>query len=125
MLRAVNAVFNIQMAAKRATGARQLGNFFGNGTALQLAKQKELCVLAVVEIDDAIAVLQGAQPGGMNAAQVTRLQQARANLVAASTNNTLGSRQNQIGVALNLLDLADTEIAPNINFNIGSGTLMN
>jgi hypothetical protein len=125
MLRAVNAVFNIQMAAKRATGARQLGNFFGNGTALQLAKQKELCVLAVVEIDDAIAVLQGAQGGALNPTQVTRLQSARTGLIAASTNNTLGSRQNQIGVAINDLDLADTEIAPNINFNIGSGTLMN
>jgi hypothetical protein len=124
-LRATNAVFNIQMAAKRATGARSLGNFFGNGNALQLAKQKELCVLAVVEIDDAIAVLQGAPGGTVNPTQVARLQTARTNLVAASTNNTLGSRQNQIGVAINALDLADTEIAPNINFNIGSGTLMN
>jgi hypothetical protein len=37
----------------------------------------------------------------------------------------VGSRQNQLGVALNTLDLADTEIAPNINFTIDSGTLMN
>lgn len=125
MLRATNAVFNIQMAFKRAEGARILGNAFGNGTALQLAKQKELCVLAIVEIDDAISVLQGAQGGALNAAQVTRLQTARSNLVAASTNNTLGARQNQIGLALNALDLADTEIAPNMTFNIGSGTLMN
>jgi hypothetical protein len=125
MLRAVNAVFNIQMAFKRAEGARIMGNVFGNGTALQLAKQKELCVLAVAEIDDAIAVLQQAPTGAINPTQITRLQSARSNLVAASTNNTLGSRQNQIGLALNSLDLADTEIAPNINFNIGSGTLMN
>jgi hypothetical protein len=124
MLRATNAVFNIQMATKRATGARQLGNFFGNGNALQLAKQKRLVVLAIVEIDDAIAVLQGASGGALNAAQVTRLQQARTQLVSASTNNNLGSRQNQIGTALNLLDLADSEIAPNMNFIIGSGTLM-
>ena len=125
MLRAVNAVFNIQMAFKRAEGARIIGNAFGNGTALQLAKQKELCSLAIFEIDDAISVLQGAQGGALNAAQVTRLQTARSNLVLASTNNTFGTRQNQIGLALNALDLADTEITANINFNIGSGTLMN
>jgi hypothetical protein len=125
MLRAVNAVFNIQMATRRALGARSLGNFFGNGNALQLAKQKELIVLAIVELDDALAVLQGAQGGALNAAQVTRIQQARALLVSASTNNTLTSRQTQIGSAFNLLDLADTEIAPNVTFNIGSGTLMN
>ena len=131
LLRAVNAVFNIQMAAKRASGSRQIGNVFGNGTALQLQKQKELCTLAVVEIDDAIAVLQGnsivGSPvgGTINPTQVARLQTARTNLVSCSTNNTAGSRMSQIGVAINMLDLADTEIAPNINFNIGSGTLMN
>jgi hypothetical protein len=131
MLRAVNAVFNIQMAAKRATGSRQIGNVFGNGTALQLQKQKELCSLAVVEIDDAIAVLQGNGTvgvpvgGTINPAQVTRLQTARTSLVACTTNNTAGSRLSQIGTALNALDLADTEIAANINFNIGNGTLMN
>ena len=56
---------------------------------------------------------------------MTRLQTARTNLVACSTNNTLGTRQTQLSVAINSLDLADTEIAANINFNIGSGTLMN
>jgi len=124
-LRAVNAVFNIQMAAKRLTGSRGIGNAFGNGTALQLAKQKELIVLAIVEIDDAIAVIQGAQGGALNPTQLSRLQSARTTMVAASTNNTAGSRLNQIGVALNQLDLADTEIAPNVFFTIGNGTLMN
>jgi hypothetical protein len=124
-LRAVNAVFNIQMAFKRAEGARIMGNVFGNGTALQLAKQKELVVLARIEVDDAIRVLQTAPNSTINPAQITRLQNARANLVSASTNNTLGSRQTQIATALNLLDLADTEISANVNFIIGSGTLMN
>jgi len=63
--------------------------------------------------------------GTINPTQVARLQTARTNLVSCSTNNTAGSRMSQIGVAINMLDLADTEIAPNINFNIGSGTLMN
>jgi hypothetical protein len=82
-------VFNIQMAFKRAEAARIMANFFGNGTVLQLTKQKQLIVLARVELDDAIFVLQGAQGGALNAAQVSRLQSARASLVSASTNNTL------------------------------------
>lgn len=124
-LRAINAIFNVQMAIKRAEGARTIGNIFGNGTALQLAKQKELAVLARVEVDDAIAVLQGAQGGALNPGQVTRLQNARTQLIAASTNNTLGSRQTQLATAMNLLDLADSEISANVSFNIGAGTLMN
>jgi hypothetical protein len=108
----------------RRTQPFALANFFGNGNALQLAKQQRLAVLARVEVDDAIAVLQGAQGGALNSAQVTRLQTARTNLVSASTNNTLGSRQVQLQNAVNAMDLADTEIAPNINFTIGSGTLM-
>jgi hypothetical protein len=125
-LRATNAVFNIQIALKRIEGARGIGNFFGgNGTALQLQKQKELAVLARVEVDDAIAVLQGAQGGALHSAQITRLQSARTNLIAASTNNTFGSRQSQLGLALNSLDLADTEIAANMSFTMGPGNLMN
>jgi hypothetical protein len=109
-LRATNAVFNVQMASKRLQGSQAVGNRFGNN---QLA-----------EVDDAIAVLQGAPGGTINPAQVTRLQAARSNIVAAATNTNLGSRMTQIGVALNELDMADTGIAPNINFTIGPGTLM-
>jgi hypothetical protein len=69
-------------------------------------------------------VLQGAPGGTINPAQVARLEAARSNIVAASSNNNFGSRMNQIGVALNELDLADTGIAPNISFTIGTGTLM-
>jgi len=124
-LRAVNAVFNIQMAFKRAEGSRIMGNVFGNGSALQLQKQKELVLLAIVEIDDARSVLQGAQGGALNSAALTRLNTARASLVSASTNNTAGSRLSQIGTALNELDLADTSISANTSFIIGNGTLMN
>jgi hypothetical protein len=120
-LRATNAVLNIQMAFKRAEGARILGNAFGNQ---HLAVQQRIVVLAIVELDDALEVMQGAQGGPLNPAEITRLQTARSNLVAASTNGNAGQRQNQIGVALNLLDLADTGIAANMNFQIGPGTLM-
>jgi hypothetical protein len=120
-LRATNAIFNIQMAFKRLEGSRGVGNVFGNN---QLAVQQRLLVLARREVDDAIAVLQGAPGGTINSAQVTRLQNARSNIVAASTNGNFGGRMNQIGLAINQLDLADTEIAANVNFIIGPGTAM-
>jgi hypothetical protein len=120
-LRATNAVFNVQMAFKRLQGSQGVGNQFGNN---QLAVQQRLLVLARVEVDDAIEVLQGAPGGTINPAQVTRLQTARSNIVAASSNNNFSQRMNLIGVALNELDLADTGIAPNIHFTIGAGTLM-
>jgi hypothetical protein len=120
-LRATNAIFNIQMAFKRLEGSRDVGNVFGNN---QLAVQRRLLVLARVEVDDAIRVLQGAPGGTINSAQVTRLQNARSNIVAASTNTNFGGRMNQIGLAINQLDLADTEMAANMTFIIGTGTLM-
>ena len=120
-LRATNAVFNVQMAFARLQGSQGVGNQFGNN---ELAVQQRLLVLARVEVDDALEVLQGAPGGTINSAQVARLQIARSNIVAASTNNNFTTRMSQIGVALNELDMADTAIAANINFTIGAGTLM-
>jgi hypothetical protein len=120
-LRATNAVFNIQMAFKRVQGSQGVGNRFANN---QLAVQQRLLVLARVELDDALRVLRGAPGSVINPTQVSRLEFARSNIVAASTNNNFSARMNLIGVALNELDMADDGIAPNINFNIGAGTLM-
>ena len=121
-LRATNAVFNIQMASKRLQGARTIANQFGNS---QLNVQQRILGLALVELDDAIEVLESAPGGRINPNQIDNfLASGRANIVAASTNNNAGSRMNQINVAINMLDLADTYIAANINFQIGSGTLM-
>ena len=120
-LRAANAVFNIQMTFKRLQGSQGVGNRFGNN---QLAVQQRLLVLARVELDDAIRVLRGAPGTVINPTQVSRLEFARSNIVAASTNTNFSARMNLIGVALNELDMADDAIAPNINFTIGAGTLM-
>ena len=120
-LRATNAVFNVQMAFKRLQGAQGVGNQFGNN---QLAVQQRLLVLARVEVDDAIEVLQGAPGGTINPAQVAGLQvRVRTSSPPART-TTSPQRMNLIGVALNELDMADTAIAANINFTIGAGTLM-
>jgi hypothetical protein len=120
-LRAINAVFNAQMAFKRAEAARILGNLQGNASQ---AVQVRLINLAIVELDDAIAVLQGAQGGALNSAAITRFQSARSQLITARSNNSASSRTAQVGVALNDIDLGDNGISANANFNIGAGTMM-
>lgn len=120
-LRGVNAIFNIQMASKRALGARDLGNMFLN---LHLSTQQTLLTLAREELDDAIAVLSGAQGGSLNPTQLTLLQQARTFLNTAITQTNVGLRQQAITNAFNKLDQADTGISANINFTMGNGTLM-
>ena len=57
-LRAVNAVFNIQMATKRLQGS-QHRQPLRQRHASQLAVQRRLLSLAIVEVDDAISVLRG------------------------------------------------------------------
>jgi mono/diheme cytochrome c family protein len=120
-LRAVNAVFNIQMAFKRVEGARIMGNVFGNNN---LTMQRQLLTLAREELDDAIRVLQGAQGGSLNATQLTRVSEARTFLNNGIATTSLGVRQQAAGDALNRLDLADTGISANIVFTMGQGTLM-
>ena len=125
-LRAINAVFNIQMASNRVQGARTVGNRFPTTPTSAVNVQREMYRNAIEEINDAIAVLQGAQGGTLNGAQVSRLIQARNQLTTAvnAPTGASGTRQTAAGIAFNLLDLADTEIAANINFNIGNGTRM-
>lgn len=120
-LRATNAVFNIQIASRRAIASNELANRFGNGN---LAVQQRLLGLAIVELNDAVNVLQGAQGGPINPTEISRIQTARSTLIAARGNSNQGQRQSQIGTALNMLDLADTGIAPNMLFQLGPGNLM-
>jgi hypothetical protein len=120
-LRALNAVFNTQMAIRRVLGARELGNRFGNG---QVALQNRILVLARVEINDALNVLGGGQGGALNSSAQSFLQQARTFINNALGSSTFNVRMQAMGDAFNRLDLADSNISANVNFNIGSGTLM-
>lgn len=120
-LRAVNAVFNIQMAIRRVQGARTLVNTFGNNN---LAMQRQMFTLAREELDDAQRMLQGAQGGTLCSSAQTRLTQARGFLNTAITAGTVSARQTAGGEAFNRLDIADSNIAANINFSMGQGTLM-
>jgi hypothetical protein len=121
-LRGLNAVFNIQMAIKRTLGARELGNHFG---IAEKDLQDRILTLAIVEIDDALRVLQEAPGAPLNTAAQSWLNEARTHLtntIAMTSNH--GLRMQGMGDAFNRLDLADSSISANIHFNMGSGNLM-
>lgn len=121
-LRGINAVFNIQVAIRRVLGARELGNHFG---IAEKELQDRILSLAIVEIDDALEVLQEAPGATLNAAAQSWLTEARGHLtntIAMTSNH--GLRMQGMGDAFNRLDLADSSISANIHFNMGSGNLM-
>lgn len=120
-LRGLNAVFNIQIAIKRTLGARALGNHFGPG---EMDVQNRILNLAIVEIDDALQVLDEAPGATLNGQAQSRLEEARALLQTALNSTNHGVRMQRMGDAFNRLDLADSSISANLNFNMGSGNLM-
>ena len=125
-LRAVNAVFNIQMASNRIIGARNMGNVLGNVARVD-RMQRRLAQMTLFELDDAVRVLSGVP--NLNSAQANRVRTARTRIeTVVATSGTSASafntRMTNLGNAFNDLDLADTEIAPNITFNIGNATRM-
>jgi hypothetical protein len=125
-LRAVNAVFNIQMASNRILGARNMGNVLGNVARVD-RMQRRLAQMTLFELDDAVRVLSGVP--NLNAVQANRVRTARTRIeTVVATSGTsaaaFNTRMSNFGSALNDLDLADTEISANINFNIGNATRM-
>jgi hypothetical protein len=120
-LRALNAVFNIQIATKRVLGARELGNQFQTS---EMDLQNRLLNLAREEVNDALDVLQNAQGGTLNSSAQTWLNQANSFINTALGSTQQGTRMQAMGDAFNRLDLADSSISANVSFNIGAGNLM-
>jgi hypothetical protein len=125
-LRAVNAVFNIQMASNRITGARNMANVLGNVARVD-RMQRRLAQMALFELDDAVRVLAGV--ANLNSAQANRVRTARTRIeTVVATSGTsataFNTRMTNLASAFNDLDLADNGIAPNINFTIGNATRM-
>ena len=124
-LRAINAVFNIQMASNRIIGARNMGNSLGNVARVD-RMQRRMAQMTLFELDDAVRVLSQVN---LNPAQADRIRTARTRIETVA--NTIGTtatafniRMSNLGSAFNDLDLADTEISANITFNIANGTRM-
>lgn len=125
-LRALNAVFNIQMASNRIVGARNMGNVLGNVARVD-RMQRRLAQMTLFELDDAVRVLSGV--ANLNPVQADRIRTARTRIetVAATSGTTTTAfniRMSNLGSAFNDLDLADGEISGNLSFNIGNGTRM-
>jgi hypothetical protein len=125
-LRALNAVFNIQMASNRIIGARNMGNNLGNVARVD-RMQRRMAQMTLFELDDAVRVLSGVP--NLNVAQANRVRTARTRIetVVATTGTTaaaFNTRMVNLANAFNDLDLADTEISANISFNIGNATRM-
>jgi hypothetical protein len=125
-LRAVNAVFNIQMASNRIIGARNVGNALGNAARVD-RMQRRMAQMTLFELDDAVRVLSGVP--NLNVAQANRVRTARNRIqtvvnTPGTNSSAFNTRMNNLGMAFNDLDLADGEISANILFQIGNGTRM-
>jgi hypothetical protein len=125
-LRAINAVFNIQMASNRIIGARNMGNALGNQARVD-RMQRRMAQMTLFELDDAVRVLSGVS--NLNVAQANRVRTARTRIetvvnTPGTSATAFNTRMTNLGNAFNDLDLADTEISANILFQIGNGTRM-
>jgi cytochrome c peroxidase len=118
-LRGLNASFNMQLAVRRLNAASTLLQAFGN---TQLAIQRKLIDLAVVEAHDAIAVLQG--QSDLNQPVLDSLQRLLEHIGIAQAANTPEERSSGLDGALEELDFGLARVGTNITFNIGAGTLM-
>jgi hypothetical protein len=124
-LRALNAIFNIQMASNRIIGARNMGNVLGNVARVD-RMQRRLAQMTLFELDDAVRVLSQVN---LNPAQADRVRTARTRIetvvaTSGTTATAFNIRMTNLANAFNDLDLADSEISANISFNIANGTRM-
>jgi cytochrome c peroxidase len=125
-LRAINAVFNIQMASNRIIGARNMGNVLGNVARVD-RMQRRMAQMTLFELDDAVRVLSGVS--NLNVAQANRVRSARTRIqtvvnTSGTSSSAFNTRMTNLANAFNDLDLADGEISANILFQIGNGTRM-
>jgi mono/diheme cytochrome c family protein len=125
-LRAINAVFNIQMASNRIIGARNMGNALGNVARVD-RMQRRMAQMTLFELDDAVRVLSGV--ANLNVAQANRVRTARTRIetvvnTPGTSSSAFNTRMTNLANAFNDLDLADGEISANVLFQIGNGTRM-
>jgi hypothetical protein len=118
-LRGINASFNIQIARRRLDAVATLLQRFGD-TGVEI--QRKLIDLAVVEVHDAITVLQGQSQ--LNQSAVDALLRSLQHIGLAQAASTAAQRTQGLLGAFEELDVGLEQIGLNINFNIGAGMLM-
>lgn len=125
-LRSINAIFNIQMAANRIVGARNMANALGNVGRVD-RMQRRMAQMTLFELDDAVRVLSGV--ANLNVAQANRVRTARTRIqtvvnTPGTTATAFNTRMTNLASAFNDLDIADGQISANILFQIGNATRM-
>ncbi|WP_437974056.1 hypothetical protein WMF11_36545 [Sorangium sp. So ce295] len=117
-LRALNAVFNADIAKQRLDAARVLVDQFANTRA---DVQQKLMELARVEIDDAIEVMA---PMTLYPAAAQQLDLARAEIAQGLAASSAVERRNRIVNATARVTTARAQFGQNITFVLGQGNLM-
>ena len=118
-LRVLNAAFNCQLALKRVNGVIPIITEFKN---MQRNLQHALALLALAEVNDAIAVLSAVS--ALNASAQTSLGAARSALMTAATHASHTQRLNAAQSALTSLAAANSALGTGMAFTMGDGTLM-
>jgi hypothetical protein len=120
-LRVLNAAFNASLTIQRLEAVRTLIGQFQNGF---VPIQQKLVELAIVEIDDALAVLQGAvvTPIQTDVQADFTAAKAEAQLARSATTHTV--RNQRVSNALTRVRAGRGRLGSNITFLMGQGNLM-
>ena len=120
-LRVLNAAFNASLTIQRLEAVRTLIGQFQNGF---VPIQQKLVELAIVEVDDALAVLQDADitPIQTDVQADFTAAKGEAQLALSATTHTV--RNQRVSNALNRMRAGRGRLGTNINFLMGQGNLM-
>lgn len=119
-LRVLNASFNAALTIQRLEAVQTLiGQFQDQHASIQ----QKLAELAIVEIDDALEVLQGADSTIQTDVQ-TELSAAKAEAQLAVSAPTHTIRNQRISNALTRMSTARARLGTNITFQMGQSNLM-
>jgi hypothetical protein len=120
-LRVLNAAFNASLTIQRLEAVQTLIGQFQNK---YLPIQQKLVELAIVEVDDALGVLQDPSitPIQTNAQADFTAAKGEAQLALSATTST--ARNQRVSNALTRMKAGRARLGTNINFQMGQGNLM-
>jgi len=120
-LRVLNAAFNTSLTIQRLEAVQTLIRQFQNGF---VPIQQKLVELAIAEIDDALAVLQGAPVTTIQTDVQTELTAAKAQALLALSATTHTDRNTRVLNALTRMRTGRGRLGTNLTFLMGQGNLM-
>lgn len=120
-LRVLNAAFNASLTIQRLEAVQTLIRQFQNAHA---PIQQKLVELAIVELDDAVEVLQGADSGPIQPTVLAELAAAKAQAQLASAATNHADRNRALSNALSGMRNARARLGTNITFQMGPSNLM-